>query len=225
MPYELLYWPEIQGRGEFVRLALEDADADYTDVAREPGGMKQMQAVLQAHQGFAPPLLRSGKLVLAQTATILHWLAPRLGLAPANENARALLNQAQLTIADWVVEVHDTHHPIASSLYYEDQLAEAKRRSELFRKERLPKFLGYFEATARTSGRINYVDLSLFQMVEGLRYAFPRAMKRLERRHPNLIALHDRVARRPRLRAYLESERRLPFNPQGIFRHYPELDG
>jgi glutathione S-transferase len=225
MPYELLYWPEIQGRGEFVRLALEDADADYTDVAREPGGMKQMQAVLQAHQGFAPPLLRSGKLVLAQTATILHWLAPRLGLAPANENARALLNQAQLTIADWVVEVHDTHHPIASSLYYEDQLAEAKRRSELFRKERLPKFLGYFEATARTSGRINYVDLSLFQMVEGLRYAFPRAMKRLERRHPNLIALHDRVARRPRLRAYLESERRLPFNPQGNFRHYPELDG
>jgi glutathione S-transferase len=225
MPYELLYWPEIQGRGEFVRLALEDAGEDYTDVAREPGGMKQMQAVLQAHQGFAPPLLRSGKLVLAQTATILHWLAPRIGLAPSNENARSLLNQAQLTIADWVVEVHDTHHPIASSLYYEDQLAEAKRRSELFRKERLPKFLGYFEATARTSGRINYVDLSLFQMVEGLRYAFPRAMKRLERRHPNLIALHDRVARRPRLRAYLESERRLPFNPQGIFRHYPELDG
>jgi glutathione S-transferase len=224
MHYELLYWPEIQGRGEFVRLALEDAGADYSDLAREPGGMKQMQAVLQAHQGFAPPLLRAGKLVLAQTATILHWLAPRLGLAPSNENARALLNQAQLTIADWVVEVHDTHHPIASSLYYEDQRAEAKRRSELFRKERLPKFLGYFEATARTSGRVTYVDLSLFQMLEGLRYAFPRAMKRHERRHPNLIALRDRIARRPRLRAYLESERRLPFNQQGIFRHYPELD-
>jgi glutathione S-transferase len=187
--------------------------------------MKQMQTVLQAHQGFAPPLLRAGKLVLAQTATILHWLAPRLGLAPANENVRAQLNQAQLTIADWVVEVHDTHHPIASSLYYEDQRTEAQRRSELFRKERLPKFLGYFEATARTSGRINYVDLSVFQMIEGLRYAFPRAMKRLERRHPNLVALRDRVARRPRLRAYLESERRLPFNEQGIFRHYPELDG
>ena len=225
MHYELLYWPEIQGRGEFVRLALEDAGADYTDVAREPGGMKQMQALLQAHRGFAPPLLRAGKLVLAQTATILHWLAPRLGLAPANENVRAQLNQAQLTIADWVVEVHDTHHPIASSLYYEDQRTEAKRRSELFRKERLPKFLAYFEATARTSGRINYVDLSLFQMIEGLRFAFPRAMKRLERRHPKLVALRDRVARRPRLRAYLESERRLPFNQQGIFRHYPELDG
>jgi glutathione S-transferase len=224
MHYELLYWPEIQGRGEFVRLALEDAGADYSDLAREPGGMKQMQAVLQAHQGFAPPLLRAGKLVLAQTATILHWLAPRLGLAPANENARALLNQAQLTIADWLVEVHDTHHPIASSLYYEDQRAEAKRRSELFRKERLPKFLGYFEATARTSGRVTYVDLSLFQMIEGLRFAFPRAMKRLERRHPKLVALRDRIARRPRLRAYLESERRLPFNQQGIFRHYPELD-
>jgi glutathione S-transferase len=225
MHYELLYWPEIQGRGEFVRLALEDAGADYSDLAREPGGMKQMQAALQAHQGFAPPLLRAGKLVLAQTATILHWLAPRLGLAPANENVRAQLNQAQLTIADWVVEVHDTHHPIASSLYYEDQRAEAKRRSEIFRKERLPKFLGYFEATARTSGRINYLDLSLFQMIEGLRFAFPSAMKRLVRRHPNLVALRDRVARRPRLRAYLESERRLPFNQQGIFRHYPELDG
>jgi len=224
MHYELLYWPEIQGRGEFVRLALEDAGADYSDLAREPGGMKQMQAVLQAHQGFAPPLLRAGKLVLAQTATILHWLAPRLGLAPASENVRAQLNQAQLTLADWIVEVHDTHHPIASSLYYEDQRAEALRRSELFRKERLPKFLGYFEATAHTSGRIHYVDLSLFQMIEGLRYAFPRAMKRLERRHPKLVAARDRVARRPRLRAYLESERRLPFNQQGIFRHYPELD-
>jgi glutathione S-transferase len=225
MHYELLYWPEIQGRGEFVRLALEDAGADYSDIAREPGGMKQMQAALQAHAGFAPPLLRAGKLVLAQTASILHWLGPRLGLAPANENVRAQLGQAQLSIADWLVEVHDTHHPIASSLYYEDQRTEAKRRSEIFRKERLPKFLGYFEATARTSGRISYVDLSLFQMIEGLRFAFPRAMKRLERRHPNLVALRDRVARRPRLRAYLESDRRLPFNQQGIFRHYPELDG
>jgi glutathione S-transferase len=225
MQYELLYWPEIQGRGEFVRLALEDAGAPYVDVAREPGGIKQLQAALKEHQGFAPPLLRAGKLVLAQTASILHWLGPRLGLAPANENARALLNQAQLTIADWLVEVHDTHHPIGSSLYYEDQLVEAKRRSELFRKERLPKFLGYFAASARSSGRISYVDLSLFQMIEGLRYAFPKAMKRLERRHPQLLALHDRVARRPKLRAYLDSDRRIPFNQLGIFRHYPELDG
>jgi glutathione S-transferase len=225
MKLELFYWPEIQGRGEFVRLALEDAGAKYIDVAREPQGMPQMLALLEQQKAFAPPFLRTGKLVIAQTANILHYLAPKLGLAPESDSARAALNQDQLTIADWVVEVHDTHHPIASSLYYEDQLAEAKRRAQLFRKERLPKFLGHFDARARDRGRITYVDLSLFQMLEGLRYAFPKAMKRLEPKHARLVALHDRVARRPRLRAYLESERRIPFNQQGIFRKYPELDG
>jgi glutathione S-transferase len=224
MKLELFYWPEIQGRGEFVRLALEDAGAAYIDVAREPRGMQRLQALLKEQRGFAPPLLRAGSLVLAQTPTILHWLAPRLGLAPSNEAARARLSQAQLTIADWLTEVHDTHHPIASSLYYEDQGPEAKRRAPIFLSERLPKFLGYFEANARESGRISYVDLSLFQMLEGLRYAFPKAMRRLELEHPRLVALHDRVARRPGIRAYLDSDRRLPFNQQGIFRHYPELD-
>ncbi len=224
MKLELFYWPEIQGRGEFVRLALEDAGAPYVDVARQPGGMQRMQALLNERLGFAPPLLRAGRLVLAQTPTILHWLAPRINLAPAQEAARARLSQAQLTIADWLVEVHDTHHPIASSLYYEEQKREAKRRAGLFLRERLPKFLGYFEASARTGKRISYVDLSLFQMIEGLRYAFPRVMRKLERKHPALVALHDRVAARPLIRAYLSSERRLPFNQQGIFRHYPELD-
>ena len=224
MKFELFYWPEIQGRGEFVRLALEDAGASYREVAREPGGMKELQGLLQERHGFAPPLLRAGQLVLAQTATILHWLGPRVGLAPAGEAARARLNQAQLTVADWLTEVHDTHHPLASSLYYEDQKAEAKRRSEIFLAQRLPKFLAYFEASARATGRVSYVDLSLFQMLEGLRYAFPRAMRKLERRHPRLVALHERVARRPGIRRYLESDRRLPFNQNGIFRHYPELD-
>lgn len=224
MTFELFYWPELQGRGEFVRLALEDAGAAYVDVAREAGGMKRMQALLREQRGFAPPLLRAGQLVLAQTASILHWLAPRIGLAPTQEAARSRLSQAQLTIADWLVEVHDTHHPIASSLYYEEQKREAQRRSQLFLAQRLPKYLAYFEASARPGKRISYVDLSSFQMIEGLRYAFPRAMRRLERRYPDIVALHDRVSRRPRLRAYLDSERRLPFNQQGIFRHYPELD-
>jgi glutathione S-transferase len=225
MKLQLFYWPEIQGRGEFVRLALEDAGAKYTDVAREPRGMAGLLGLLKQEQAFAPPILRAGKLVIAQTANILHHLAPSLGLAPQSDAGRALLNQEQLTIADWVVEVHDTHHPIASSLYYEDQKAEAKRRAQIFRKERLPKFLGYFQARVRDRARITYVDLSLFQMLEGLRYAFPRAMKRLEPKYSRLVAVHDRVARRPRLRAYLASERRLPFNQQGIFRRYPELDG
>jgi len=224
MKFELFYWPEIQGRGEFIRLALEDSGASYSDVARKADGIRQLQALLKEQEGFAPPLLRAGKLVLAQTPTILHWLGPRLGLAPSNEAARARLNQAQLTITDWLVEVHDTHHPIASSLYYEDQRAEAKRRSQIFLAERLPKFLGYFAASAGTKRRITYVDLSLFQMLEGLRYAFPKAMRKLERKHPQLAELHERVARRPGIRGYLESERRLPFNQQGIFRHYAELD-
>lgn len=224
MKYELYYWPQIQGRGEFARLALEDAGASYVDVARAPQGMARMQRLLAAQRAFAPPFLQAGKLIVAQTAAILHYLGPKLGLAPLNEARRAELHAKQLTIMDWVVEVHDSHHPIASSLYYEDQLDEAKRRAQVFLAERLPKFLGHFEAGVAPRARVTYVDLSLFQMIEGLRYAFPRAMRKLERKHPRLVALHDRVRQRPQLAAYLASERRLAFNQAGIFRHYPELD-
>jgi glutathione S-transferase len=219
MTYRLYYWPEIQGRGEFVRLALEDAGASYVDVARQRGGEKQLMRVLGPRDAFAPPALQSGKLLLFQTSAILHYLGPRLRLAPRGEAGRARLLQQQLTIADWLAEVHDTHHPIASHLYYEDQKRESRRRAREFRKLRLPKFLKYFACPERT---FSYVHLSLFQMVEGLRYAFPKAMKRLE--PDGLTALHEKVGRRRRLAAYLASSRRIPFNPMGIFRHYPELD-
>jgi glutathione S-transferase len=235
MRYELYYWPEIQGRGEFVRLALEDAGADYVDVARRPRGMAAMSRFLESRSvkrpPFAPPFLKAGKLLIGQTANILFFLGPDLHLVPKDEAARLWAHQLQLTIVDWIAEVHDTHHPIASSLYYEEQKREAKRRAEVFRVERQRKFLNYLEQVLeRNGGRVlvghavSYVDLSLFQMIEGLRYALPHAMARQERKHPRLIALHDRMASRPRLAAYLGSERRLPFNQEGIFRHYAELD-
>ena len=221
MKYELYYWPGIQGRGEFVRLALEDAGADYVDVARRPNGMKAMQVQMKRNQIFACPFLRAGTVVVAQTALILHFLGPRLGLAPKSEKAQLWLLQQQLTITDWLVEVHDTHHPVGSGLYYEDQKAEALRRTEDFRHNRLPKFFGYFEGLERPKA-FTYLDLSLFQMVAGLRYAFPRTMKTL--RYPKLAALHEKVAARPRVAAYLASPRRIAFNRQGLFRQYPELD-
>ena len=211
MRYELYYWPSIQGRGEFVRLALEDAGAAYANRAPEANP-----------QVFAPPYLKAGKLVIPQTANILFYLAPRLGLAPKNEAQRVRLHGLQLTIADWLAEVHDTHHPIASSLYYEDQKREARRRAGAFLGERLPKFMRYFERAL--DERFSYVHLSLFQMIEGLRYAFPNAMRKMEHRYSRLMAIHDRVAARPRIAAYLASKRRIPFNQYGIFRHYPELD-
>jgi len=216
MRYELYYWPSIQGRGEFVRLALEEAGADYRDVCRSSKRLPENP------QAFAPPFLKAGKLIIPQTANILLYLGPRLGLAPKAEGERLRLHGLQLTIADWLAEVHDTHHPIASSLYYEDQKPEAKRRARIFLKERLPKFMRYFERAA--DDRFSYVHLSLFQMIEGLRYAFPNAMKKRERRYPKLLEIHARVARRPRVAAYLASKRRIPFNPHGIFRRYPELD-
>jgi len=224
MKYELYYWPTIQGRGEFIRLALEDAGAAYVDVARRPKGMQAMEVQRRRNRIFAPPFLRAGHLVIAQTANILFYLGPRLGLAPKSDAQRLKLHQDQLTIADWLVEAHDTHHPIGGGLYYEDQKAEALRRSRDFRANRLPQFLGYFDKLERGKS-ITYVDLSLFQMIEGLRYAFPNTMSRFERKYSRLLRLHEKVAGRPRLAAYLASPRRIPFNPQGIFRHYPELDG
>jgi glutathione S-transferase len=235
MRYELYYWPGIQGRGQVVRLALEDAGANYVEVARQPHGMAAMSRVMESpsvkRPPFAPPFLKAGKLVIAQTANILLFLGPRLGLAPKQEASRLWAHQLQLTVADWVGEVHDSHHPIGGGLYYEDQKREAKRRAADFTAERLPKFLGYFEQVLERNGSrvlvgnaVSYVDLSLFQMIEGLRYAFPRAMTKQKRNHPRVIALHERVASRPLLAAYLASERRLPFNQEGIFRQYAELD-
>ncbi len=238
MRYELYYQPSIQGRGEFVRLALEDASADYVDVARDPnfgrpGIMKFLEDPSLEHPPFAPPFLRAGKLLISQTANILQVLAPRLSLVPKSEMSRLWAHQLQLTIADWLYETGRTHHPIANALYYEEQIPEAKKRAAHFTASRMPKFLGYFEKILQRNAKggdfifgkkVSYVDLSLFQMIEGLRYAFPRTMARLEPQHPRLIVLHDRVMARPRITAYLSSPRRLPFNQQGIFRHYPELE-
>ncbi|HEV2365566.1 MAG TPA: glutathione S-transferase [Caulobacteraceae bacterium] len=232
-PIRLYYWPEIQGRGEFVRLALEDAGEPYVDVARAEG-VRPMMAILRdqslARPPFAPPFIADGEALIAQTANILFHLGPRLGLAPADDAGRLFVHQLSLTIADLVEEAHDTHHPVGSSLYYEDQKSEALRRAAEFRSERLPNFLGYFERVLGASGgewlagEASYADLGLFQIVEGLEYAFPSAMTARRGAWPKVMAVRDRVRQRPRLAAYLASERRIPFNEQGIFRHYPELD-
>lgn len=236
--YELFYWPGIQGRGEFVRLAFEDAGVPYEDVGRRPGGIAAIQRLREGKGTWlaplGPPFLRHGRVVVGQTALILAYLGPRIGLVPADEPSRLRAQQIQLTIADLVAEAHDTHHPIAGSLYYEDQKPEAARRAAAFTAERIPMYLRWLDralaSNARGRGRwlvgarCSYADLSTFQVIAGLRYAFPRAMARHERRLPRLGALHDAVAARPGIATYLRSGRRLPFNEDGIFRHYPELD-
>ena len=240
MRYELYYWPGIQGRGEFVRLALEEAGAHYVDVARLSGNGKGLPALMRFLEGaeigclpFAPPFLKAGPQVIAQTTNILLYLGPRLGLVPKDEASRLWAHQLQLTIADFVVEVHDVHHPIAGSLYYHQQKREAQRRARHFTAERVPKFLDYFERVlaANPKGRgymlgrvVSYVDLSIFQLMAGLCYAFPKTMKSLEPKYLGLVALRDKVVARPKIAAYLASERRVPFNEDDIFRHYPELD-
>ena len=236
MRYQLFYWPTIQGRGEFVRLALEQAGVAYDDVARQ--GKKGMDALLRGldatrNPPFAPPYLKAGKLVIGQTSNILLYLGTHHGLAPKDEAGRLWTHQLQLTIADFVGEAHDTHHPVGGSLYYEDQKREAKRYARQFREERIPKFLGYFERVLKLNrrgrsrlvgARLSYVDLSMFQVMKGLDYAFPNAIARVRRKYPLLNALSERIAAQPRIAAYLASPRRLEFNNEGIFRHYPELD-
>jgi glutathione S-transferase len=239
MPYELHYWPTIQGRGEFVRLALEEAGAAYVDVARH-GPEDEGEAALMARMDdpalprppFAPPFLIDGDQVIGQTANILLHLGVRHGLAPAGEADRLWVNQLQLTLADLVVEAHDSHHPLGPDLYYEDQKPEAARRAKAFRQGRIPKFLGWFEQVLNRAPdggwllgeTLTYADLSLFQVVEGLRYAYPHVLNRLRPDLPRVIALTDAVAARPRIATYLASPRRIPFNTMGLFRHYPELD-
>ncbi len=238
MAYQFYYWPGLQGRGEFVRLALEEAQAPYEDIGRlGKAGVAAMLKILAATEmaapPFAPPFLKDGETIIPHVANILMYIAPKLGLVPKPEKLRHVANGLQLTITDMVAEVHDTHHPIATGLYYEEQKAAAKARSADFLSQRMPKYCGYFERvlTSNPTGsryvigaRLSYVDLSLFQVVAGLRYAFPRATGDFSGRYPKLTALHDFVAGRPNVAAYLESERRVAFNEAGIFRHYPELD-
>ncbi len=237
MRYALYYWPTIQGRGEFIRLALEEAGADYVDVARRPGqrGVPAMMKLMAERGGrrppYAPPFVKAGKTIVAQTANVLLFLGPRLRLAPRDEAGRLWTHQLQLTISDLVVEIHDTHHPISGWLYFEEQRPAARRRTKDFWRYRVPKYLGYFERVLKKNGgrftvgrRLTYVDLSLFQIVEGLRYAFPKRMKRFEKKIPGLVALHDRVAKRPRIAAYLQSPRRIPFSQWDIYRYFKELD-
>ncbi|MGB9430273.1 MAG: glutathione S-transferase family protein [Gammaproteobacteria bacterium] len=259
MIYELYYWPGIPGRGEFVRLALEEAGVEYLDVARDKGGedaaVRKLQRVLKdaktphppsgtskgrpppgtskGRPPFAAPVLKVGELLISQTANILMFIGAHHGLVPADEAGRLWTNQLQLTLADWIVEIHDTHHPLGPTEYYEDQKQEARKRTGLFLKRRLPKFMDYFERVLKQNpagdkflagSGLTYADLSLFQVIAGLRYAFPRAMARIEPDYPHVNALHANVAKRPRIAAYLASKRRLPFNEDGLFRHYPELD-
>lgn len=245
MQYQLFYWPTIQGRGEFVRLALEAAGADYVDVARGdqkdglgmPALMRWMKDTDVAQPPFAPPILRHGKTVVAQTAAILLYLGPRLKLAPGSDAGQLWTHQIQLTIADVVDEVHDTHHPIASDLYFEDQKLEAHKRAKAFREQRLPKYLAWFEAilarnpsNARSpalhlaGSRLSYADLSLYQLVDGLHYAFPNAVQPALTKAPRVARLHREIGSHKRLAPYLRSERRIAFNEEGIFRRYPELD-
>jgi glutathione S-transferase len=236
MAYELYYWPSIQGRGEFVRLALEQAGADYVDVGRDKGAEAVMRALKdegEAHPPFAAPFLKDGAVTVAQTAAILLYLGPRLDLTPKDEAGRLWTHQIQLTIADLVAEAHDTHHPLDMMLYYEDQKPEAQRRAAGFRKARIPKFLGWLETVisrnAAGSGwlvgdKVTYADLSAFQVVEGLTHAFPRATANTLKSAPKLAALAGRVRELPNIRAYLASPRRIGFGQEGIFRRYPELD-
>ena len=233
MPYELYYWPGIQGRGEFVRLALEAAGAPYVDVARERGAGRGVKALMSMLEGaaapqtpFAPPFLRDGGIVVSHVANILHYLGPKLGLAPKDEAGRIFAHGLQLTITDLVAEVHDTHHPISTDLYFEDQRQEAKARTDAFLRHRAAKYLGYFERVlsdnpagpAHAVGAdLTTVDLSLFQVWAGLAYAFPHAFSDADRLYPALAALAASVAELPNVAAYLASDRRIPFNEFGRF--------
>ena len=232
--YRLWYWPGLQGRGEFVRLPLEAAGIPYADCAREQGAEALIADMARraGRRPFAPPYIELGeKTQIAQTANILLFLGERHDLAPSNMADRLWLHQLQLTIADFVAEVHQVHHPVGTGRYYEDQKEEAARIAEEFRTSRMPKFLGHFEAAVETNPgpwlidhRWTYADCSLFQIVAGLRYMFPKRMATLEPDYPGMVRIHDLVAQLPGIRGYLASERRVPFNTDGIFRHYPELD-
>ena len=247
VPYQLIYWPGIPGRGEHIRLALEEAAAEYTDSAHEKNGIKKVMAAIDPKSKgddlnpptCAPPILKHGDLTINQTPNILLYLGPRLGLVPSadeDEDAVYRINALALTALDGLSnEAHDCHHPVATGKYYEDQKEESKTKSADYIANRLPKFLGYFERVLSGEaskggkwlygGTLSYADLVLFQCLDGVKFAFPKAMTRLEKegKYKRVFALHEAVKERPRIKEYLASDRRQEYS-MGIYRHYPELD-
>lgn len=237
--YELYYWNGLPGRGEVIRLIFAAAGAEYRDVARDPedeGGGNQV--VVAARRGalggmlpYAPPILRHGELVLAQSAVIARYVGEREGLAPEDDAGKLATQQLFLSWGDLLTEAHDTHHPISTALFYEDQKDEALEAARRFLGTRMPSWLGYFEEILASSGgpwllgkTFTYADLAAFNVLEGLRYAFPKSFAAQEDAWRRLGELRSAVAARPRIAAYLGSERAMAFNEDGIFRHYPELD-
>ncbi|MGK9286603.1 glutathione S-transferase [Sinorhizobium meliloti] len=232
--YKLYYWNGLQGRGEYIRLTLEAAGAKYIDVARREGNLFIKEFMEKSERpSFAPPFLDDGGQIIGQMPVILLHLGDKLDLAPREPAAKMWTHQIQLTIADFVLEAHDVHHPIGMGRYYEDQKPEALRRADEFCNARVPKYFRWFESVlARNQAgsghlvgdRLSYADLSLFQVIEGMSFAFPKLMSRVKYDYPNMMVLHGRVSGLPRIAEYLRSERRLPPNNNDIFRHYPELD-
>jgi glutathione S-transferase len=228
---ELWYWPNIPGRGEFVRLFMEAGEIEYEDVAREKGveALVEDMASREGIRPFAPPYIVDDDLCIGQTAHILAYLSDKHGLGAGELDLDLQMIQLQLDISDMVEEVHSTHHPIAGSLYYQDQMEAAYENARAFREERIPKYLDHFEAALEGQGgpfvlgdQWNHVDTSLFQLMEGLDYAFPKRMRELD--YPRLELCRQAVTEIDGIEAYLASDRRMEFNQDGIFRHYPELD-
>jgi glutathione S-transferase len=228
---QLWYWPDIPGRGEFIRLALEAAEVDYADMAREKGA-KAMLDDMASRSGIAPlapPYIVDGDLCIGQTAHILAVLADRHGFGAGDLPTDLQLIQLQLDVSDMVSEVHAVHHPISGALYYRDQMDAAYEAAQHFRGTRIPRYLDHFERALAEQGgpfvlgeQWTHVDTSLFQLLEGLDYMFPNRMAELD--YPRLALCREAVMEIEGIDAYLGSERRLAFSEDGLFRHYPELD-
>ncbi|KAL1639271.1 hypothetical protein SLS58_008113 [Diplodia intermedia] len=251
--YELLYHPGIPGRGEYIRLVLEAAGTPYSEPAREKGkaGYDAVLATCSPSSTgdadgnppvFAPPALRvpgagrDGKaLVIAQTPNIIQYLAPKVGLAPADEADALHASQIMLTALDLSNETHDSHHPIAVSLYYEDQKDAAKQRAKDFRENRIPKFFSYFERSLKgneesgggkylVGDKLTHADTTVWQVIDGLLFAFPKELEARKEEFPLIFGkFYPGIKEEKGLKEYLASDRRLKYS-QGLYRHYPELD-
>ena len=245
--YELFYWPGIPGRGEHVRLCFEESGTPYKDVCNvEENGIQQLYA-LNSEKSIgdtinppvaAPPALRYGDLIVSQTPNIVLYLGPKLGLAGPEDDKNAIyhVNQLSLTALDGLSnEPHDTHHPIATGWNYEEQKDEAKRKAKDYIANRLPKFLGYFEQVLNGpaskggdwlyGGQLTFADLVFWQCLDGVTFAFPKALKHLREsgRYDKTFKLYERVKARDNISKYLASNRRKKYS-MGIYRYYPELD-
>jgi len=225
--WQILYWPAKDadgkvaagaGRAEYLRVLFEEAGVPYQDVTAGLRAFFWQNLEAQPYPALAPPAIRKNNFILGQTAVCAKRLAMEFGFYPTDEDDAAHAEQIVTTVHEYIAEGRSAFHPVKNTMSYHDQKEEAKPYIAAFKADRLPRYMTNFERFLKANrggggffvgDSLSYVDLQVMVMLQVTRSQFPDAWEALDAK-----LLKDHLAQmeaRPRIKAYLLSDRKQPF--------------